>query len=194
MAKELSTIKAKMRQKLKDTGSEFSNDDLDIYIDEVKVDISKVHPYIVKETLTADGTRDYSIASLANFSSILRCIKAEYPVDKNPRRFHNVWRYGNTVRIEIEDAPTTGESIYLYCEEIHTITDSSTTLDLPLQDVLLKGVVALAARAFLNDMRSDIVPSSWQWYANWAAQQYAIYQAALTGIRQPRVHEFYTRY
>ena len=193
MANDLSTIIPKIRQFLKDTGSEFSNDDLKHHIDEILVDISRARPYIVRETVTADGTREYPIGALGNFAKILRVVKAEYKVDKDPPQYHNVWRYGNTVHIEIGGAPATGESIYLWCEEIHEINDTSTTLNLALQDVLIKGVVASAARAWLNRMRSDIVPASSRWYHNWANETFAIYQNALTSITIPKGHEFYSR-
>lgn len=193
MANELSTIIAKIRQGLADTGSEFSKDDLTHDIDDVLLDIAQADPYIVKETLTADGTREYPIGSLTNFAKILRVDKAEYKVDKDPPHYRNVRRYGNTVHIEIGDAPATGESIYLWCEEIHTITDTSTTLDLRQQGVLIKGVVAAAARRWLNQMRSDIVPASSRWYHDWANETFAIYQNALTSITIPKGHEFYSR-
>ena len=193
MANELSTTLAKIRQRLKDTGTEFSTDNLKHHIDAVLEDISLAHPYVVNVTQTDDGIRDYSISGLANFASILEVVKAEYKVDKDPAQYRNVERYGNTVYIDITDAPASGESIYLWCNEIHTITDSATTLDTRLQRVLIDGVVAAAARDWLNQMRSDIVPAANTWYHKWANEAFALYKSSLASITIPKAHEFYSR-
>lgn len=193
--KTLSAIRETVRQLLRDefqedTDYEFADDELEIYINECLVEISQPRPYEVKETVESDGTKEVDISEIED---LLEVEKAEYPTGSDPPDYRDVSIFGNTLRIEIDSTPTSGEDIYLYCHEVHQLTESSSTLSPDLEKVLVEGVVAKAAMAWLNKMRAQIVPSSVRLYQAWANNQFLIYQNSLRGITRPRVWEFYPR-
>jgi DNA-binding ferritin-like protein (Dps family) len=89
-----------------------------------------------------------------------------------------------------DTTPTSGEDVYLYCHEVHRLTESSSTLSPDLEKVLIDGVVAMTAMAFLNKMRDQIVPSSIRLYEAWAAFKEADYKAGLREIAKSNVWQF----
>jgi len=188
-------IRTVVRQRLRDEFKEsqdyeFAPDELDLYINEVGVSISEVRPYESKVTVTSDGTRE---VDLSEISGLLRVERAEYPTGNYPPDYRNVIVFGNTLTLDIDAAPTSGDDIYLYCLKSHELTDSSSTLSADLETVLITGVVAKAAMAWLNQMRSQIVPASVRWYENWSNNQFLIYQKGLVDIVRPRSWVLYPR-
>ena len=194
MAKTFSAIRATVRQLLRDefktAGTDFANDELDIHINEVLVEISQHRPYEVKETVESDGTREIDISEIED---LLEVEKAEYPTGNDPPDYRDVSVFGSTLRLNIATAPTSGDDVYLYCHKVHSLTESASTLSPDLEKVLVEGVVAKAALAWLNKMRSQIVPQTYRWYHDWANNQFMIYQNSLRGITPPKVWEFYPR-
>ena len=194
MAKTFSAIRATVRQLLRDefktAGTDFANDELDIHINEVLVEISQKNPYIVKEIVQSDGIRELDISEIEN---LLEIDYAEYPTGNYPPDKRNISIYGTTASLDIDTAPTSGDDVYLWCHKVHQLTESSSTLNSALEKVLVEGVVAKAALAYLNKMRSQIVPATYNWYHVWAARQDEKYQNSLSGITRPRVWEFYPR-
>ena len=194
MAKTFSAIRHTARQFLRDelkaASTDFAVDELDLHINEVLVEISQKNPYIVKETVTSDGTREIDISEIEN---LLEIDYAEYPTGNYPPDKRNISIYGTTARLDIDTAPTSGNDVYLWCHKVHSLTESASTLNPALEKVLVEGVVAKAALAYLNQMRSQIVPQTYRWYHDWANNQFLIYQNSLNGITRPRVWEFYPR-
>lgn len=193
--KTLSAIRHTARQILKDefvsgTDYDFANDELDLHINEVLVEISQVNPYIVEETLESDGTRKLDISEITD---LLEVKKAEYPTGNDPPVYRNVSVMGNTLRIDIATAPTSGDDVYLICHKVHQLTESASTLSPALEKVLVEGVVAKAAQSWLNRMRKQIVPASAKWYQDWANNHYLIYQNSLRGITPAKGWKFYPR-
>jgi len=198
MAKTLSAIRHTVRQFLKDefvsgTEYDFKDDELDLHIGEVLVEISEKRPRIVRETVVSGGTREEDISSIEDLIGE-RVEKAEYPVGNNPPDYRDVsFVDDDTVLINIETAPTSGQNLYLYCHKVHLLTESSSTLKSDLEKVLVEGAVAKAALAWCNQMRSQIVPASSRWYQNWAEKQFLIYQNSLRAITPSKGWEFYPR-
>lgn len=195
MAKALSAIRAICRQFLRDefqTSGEidFQNDELDLHIQEILVEISQRKPYEVKETIVSTGSKEIDISDIEN---LLEVEKAEYPTGNDPPDYRDVSVFGDTLRINIDATPTLGENIYLYCHKVHQLTEIASTLSADLEKVLVEGVVAKAALAWCNKMRSQIVPQSYRWHQNWANNQFIIYQNSLRGLPRPEVWEFYPR-
>jgi len=192
--KSLSAIRGVCRQMLRDeyTGNtyEFADDELDLHINEVRVEISQERPYEVRETVVSDGTKEVDISAITD---LLEVEKAEYPTGSDPPDFRDVSVFGNTLRINVATAPTSGDDVYLYCHKVHSLTESASTLNPALERVLVEGVVAKAAQAWLNKMRIQIVPASVRWYQNWADKQFLIYQNSLNGLTRPQSWEFYPR-
>jgi len=194
MAKTFSAIRHIARQLLRDefetAGTDFANDELDIHINEVLVEVSQKNPRIVKETVESDGTRELDISAI---EGLLEVEKAEYPTGNDPPDYRDVSVYGDTARLNIATAPTSGDDVYLYCHKVHSLTESSSTLSPDLEKVLVEGVVAKAALAYLNKMRSQITPQTYRLYHNWAKDQFLIYQNSLQGIARSRAWKFYPR-
>jgi hypothetical protein len=193
--KTLSTIREIARQLLRDefvegTDEDFQDDELDIHINEVLVEISQKRPYEVKETVESDGTKELDVSGI---SDLLEVVKAEYPVGNDPPDYRNVSIFGNTIRLDIDTTPTSGDDVYLYCNKVHQLTDSASTLNPELESALVQGTVAKAGLAYLNKMRAQIVPATYQWYQGWANNQYMVYQNSLRGLTRSKVWEFYPR-
>lgn len=184
------TVRQLLRDELKAAGTDFADDELDIHINEVLVEISQRHADEVKEIIVSAGSRELDISSITD---LLEVEKAEYPTGNDPPDYRDVSVFGGTLRLNIATAPTSGDDVYLYCHKVHSLTESASTLSPDLEKVLVEGVVAKAALAWLNKMRSQIVPQTYRWYHDWANNQFIIYQNSLRGITRPRVWEFYPR-
>jgi hypothetical protein len=188
--RNLSTIRGTIRQLLRDEFEEedyeFADDELDIHISEVLVEISQRNPYEYKETVESDGTREIDLSDLDLIGD--KVVLVEYPTGNYPPSELKFTIFGDTLTLESE--PTSGEDVYLYCHEVHQLTEAASTLSPDLEGILIKGVVAKAAMAFLNSMRAQIVPSTYRWYHEWATQQFAIYQNGLNSITRPKVWDF----
>jgi len=197
MAKNLSGIRGIVRQILKDefvsgTDYEFANDELDIHIDQALIEVSGVCPYEVRETVESDGTIEIDLSDIEDLIGD-KVEKVEYPTGENPPDYiHNFSIFGNTLTLNTGSAPTSGEDIYLYCHKVHTLTESASTLDSTLEDVLIKGAVAYTARSWLGgEMRKQILPNTVKWYHDWASEHYAIYQKGLDSITPAKGWEYY---
>jgi len=151
MANNLDGIRTLVRQLLRDEFDpdrtmEWQSDELDQYIYECLLDISEARPYEVKEkiSLTVNSV-EYDVSTIEDLMAV---VAAEYPADTTPNRdIRNVTRWGNTVRINTTRRPSGTETAYLYCEKIHSLTESASTLTPELERLLVIGVAAKAARA-----------------------------------------------
>jgi len=160
--KTLSAIRSTVRQMLRDefnslTEYDFPDDELDIHISEAIVEVSQKRPYEVRETVVSDGTKEIDISTIED---LLEIEKAEYPVGNDPPSYRDVSIFGNIARINIDSTPTAGQNIYLYCYKVHQLTETSTTLNAELEKVLIEGVVAKAALAWVNQIRVQIVTAN----------------------------------
>jgi len=190
--KTLSAIRETVRQFLKDEvqtdeDMAFEDDELDLHISKVLTEISQRSPYEHKETVESDGTREIDLSDIENLIGD-KVVMVEYPTGNYPPSELKFSIFGDTLTMESE--PTSGEDVYLYCHKVHELTDSSSTLTADLEEVLVDGVVAKAAQAWLNQMRAQIVPSTNRWYHTWATQQFAIYQNSLNSITRPKVWKY----
>jgi hypothetical protein len=195
-AKTLSDIRGIVRQSLRDefkTAEDyaFEEDELDIYIAECLTQISMKQPYEMKETVVSDGTKEVDISSIAD---LLDIEKAEYPTGGDPPNYRDVSVFGNTATLGIDQAPASGQNVYLYCQKVHQLTESSSTLNPRLENVLVEGAVAKAATAYINVIRDNIdVVGQIPRYQAWANNALAIYMNSLNTLTKPRVWEFYPR-
>jgi hypothetical protein len=193
MAKTISAIREIVRQMLRDEfqaeeDMAFEDDEIDLHIANVLTDISMRSPYEVKETVVSDGTANISLTAITNLIGD-RVVKVEYPTGDTPRSFIEDFEiFGTTLTLDTE--PTSGENIYLYCHKVHTLTESTSSLTPDLEKVLIDGTVAKTALAWLNEMRSQIVPSSARWYHTWVSQQLAIYQVGLNAITKSKAWKY----
>ena len=193
----LPAILAAARQALRDefvagTDAEFPEDELAVYAGKVLIKISERSPRGVVETVESDGTKEIDLSDSDNVAGDLigdRVLKVEYPIDNDPPTFEDFTIFGDTLRIT-DTTPTSGEDVNLYCEEVHVITGSSSSLTPSMEEVLIDGVVSLAATAFLNKYRDQIVPSSIQMYQAWADRRTLAYQSGLDDISDRKTWQF----
>lgn len=151
-------IRAVARQKLRDEFQEsrdydFEDDELDLLINECLVEISQVRPYEVKETVVSDGSREIDVKAIEGLLSVE---KAEYPVGNYPPDCPKTRRFGDTVMLEVDSPPTSGDNVYLYCHKVHRVTDQDSSLSEDLEKVLSDGVVVKAALAWVNEIRLQV--------------------------------------
>jgi len=176
-----------------ETGVDFKPDNLDVYIGHILRDLSKARPYEVKETvtLTAAGKNEVSIASIED---LLDIEYAEYPVDKDPRVRRNVSVFGSIATIDTTQRPAGDESAYLFCNKLHTLTESQSTLTPDMEDVLVTGVVAEAAIALARSQINKVsvggtkTPTEIQ---SWGLNKRLEYRSQKRAIAKQRRTQFY---
>jgi len=193
MAKDRDAIKTIVRQLLHDdipsSGEtpDFKPDILDIHIDQVLIELP---PYEDRETVESDGTIEIDLSDIEGLIGD-KVEKVEYPTGSSPPDYiHNFSIFGNTLTLNTGSAPTLGDDVYLYCHKVHQLTKALSTLSPDLERVLIEGIVAYAALAWLNQMRAQIVPASTKWYENWANNRWVIYQKSLADITPTKAWKF----
>jgi len=126
MAKTLSAIRGTVRQFLRDeyTGNdyEFADDELDLHINEVRVEISQRRPYKVKETVYASNKSGTATATTANH--LIDTTKSQFVAGDVGKTVYNstdkttakVTAYNSESDLTLDtDIMASGESYYLYC-------------------------------------------------------------------------------
>lgn len=114
MANNKSGIRALVRQLLRDefvsgVDYEWKDDELDIHIDNVLRQISRVSPYMVKEVLTTiENSKELDISSIED---LIRIEKLEYPTGNSPRSYRNFKEIdADTIEIDTTLVPDAGGS------------------------------------------------------------------------------------
>ena len=195
MATNRKVILAMVRQFLRDEFKseellDFKDEELNRHIDHCLVEVSQESPYEYRETVAGNGTKELDISSIEGLIGD-KVEKAEYPTGSDPPDYCNVSIFGNILRLDIDSAPPSGKNIYLYCEKVHQLTDSASTLSPELEKVLIDGVVAKAAQSWCAEqMRKEIIPASIKLHQNWADKQFIIYQNSLNSLTRLRAWEY----
>jgi len=159
MANPLSAIRAKIRQFLRDEfvegqDFEFEDDEIDLHIQDCLVEISELRPYEAKETLKT--TADSKEIDISAIEGLLDVPKVEYPVGEEPPEYRNCSIFGDTLRIDIDSAPSAIEDVYLYCHKVHEVTETSSSLRPDLERVLVMGAMAKVALGWVNTIRTQL--------------------------------------
>ena len=128
--------------------------------EDVLREVSLACPRIVIETLTTTvDVRTLDISSIDDLLDGARSIqKVEYETGSYPRNYHNVTVIDDsTIEMDIDTAPdATGNSVYVWCEKMHTLTNATSTLSPKLEGVLLKGVEAYGILQRCHLMRENL--------------------------------------
>ena len=198
--KNLLAIREIIRQFLSDefspgTDLAWENDELDLHINDCLAEISDKCPYEVKETLTTTASsKELDISSIDDLLSIE---KVEYKVGQDPPEFRNFDLWGDTLTIDIETAPAaTGDDVYIYCNKLHQLTESSSTLKPQLERILILGVCGNAAIAKAKSLIEKVniggsrTPADMQ---GWGMSKLALYRADLRRLAKPKTNERYPR-
>jgi len=86
------------------------------------------------------------------------------------------------------------EAVYVYCEKLHTLTETSSTLSPQLENLLILGVTARAAivkaRSLVNKINigGGRTPTDMQ---AWGISQLALYRASLKRLAKPKTKRQY---
>lgn len=203
MSKNLSAVRDTVRQFLKDEFQSgialvWEDDELDLHIGDSLIEISEVSPRVVKETLkTTSGSRELDISSIEDLLDIPQTKGLEYPTGSYPRNYRNYnWIDSDTIEIDTTLTPGDSEDVYLYCEKLHQLTESSSTLSPQIERLLVLGVTAKAA---ISKARSHIgkvnvggtrTPVDMQ---AWGINQLALYRAGLKGITTAKTYTEYPK-
>jgi hypothetical protein len=124
----------------------FAAAEFDKFVPMALEEVSTFRPHQVKETLlTTADSRELTLAA-ENKRKLLYIYKAEYEVDKNPRVFHNVTRFGDVVTLEMDIGPVDDESVYLYMGKVHLLQKEIGTTDTALA---VKTTAAIGATSLI---------------------------------------------
>ena len=131
MARTYAQICDLAEQILQDTGnSVFSTTELDVFIPDALLEISRYKPRETKETLLTSGTNRELTLDSANKHRLLWIDRLEYPTGYEPKEYHGFTRWGDVLDMEIDVLPEADESVYLYLYKGHILQKEVGTEDL----------------------------------------------------------------
>lgn len=198
--KNLSAIRAIIRQFIKDefvsgTDLTWEDDELDLHISDCLGEISEHSPYKFKETLTTTASsRELDISSIDDLLSI---DKLEYKTGSYPRNYRNFNEIDeSTIEIDTTLLPAASENVYVYCNKLHSLTESSSTLKPQHERVLILGVagkVAIAkSRSLINAVNVGGAGTPKDLHT-WGITKLAEYRAELKRLVQPKTYQEYPK-
>jgi len=126
----------------------FEEPDVEDCVPIIKGHIDMAAPYIAKDTTNVVTVADTRSLDLSGIDDINRVIKAEYPIDQSPRKYHNLIpdyaEYYTLMRTAIPD--TSAEAVYVWYTTPHTLgnTASSNTMSPKQERVVVLGLIAFA--------------------------------------------------
>ena len=170
----------------------WSGDEIEDAVKDALRELSLYVPNIVKETLTTTATsKDLDISSIAD---LIYVSEVEYEVGKDPRRWRNFTIRGNTLTIEIDFAPSAGQSVELHCAKPHILTDASSTLSPELERIIV--LLASARLAVSKGAKSINAVTTgggavWQNYQTWGERKMAIVLSELKRLVKPKIGRLY---
>jgi len=142
----LLALRSKLRFDLKDTATPYrwENDELDRAISKAVSELSHILPLEQEmEFDTTSGSREVDISSLTD---LVRVIRVEYPVDKDPRSYVYFEVYENTLFIGGSKVPS-GDKVRVRWGKMHSLSVTQSTIPSLLDDVVLMGAQAFAVLA-----------------------------------------------
>lgn len=146
MPTTISTIRARVRQDLHDEDSSnyrWTDAVLDRHIGRAVGEYSLHAPLEQRSTLTTTaGSRDVSIASLANLVAVEA---VEWPAGEFPPRRVGFSAWQTTLTLDVVNAPSAVENVYVYWTRVHTLDGSSSTIPVAHEDLVALGAAAYAA-------------------------------------------------
>ena len=166
MAKNLSAIRAIIRQMLRDefaagTDLDWEDDELDIHINECLAEISEHRPYKVKEVLTTIAKS--KVLDISSIEDLIRIKKLEYPTGSDPRDFRNLIELdAETIEIDTTRTPDAGGSGTLFSTELkagYHIKKSTGTRWYRIYSIESETALTLAEPC-LDTSGADVVDSS----------------------------------
>jgi hypothetical protein len=154
MGKKLAAIRQDVIQILQsEIGSDnqdfWKEDEVNQYVKEAVRMASPYYPRDFKATAVSDGTRNIDLTSITttgfDLELLLQVLYAEYKTGQYPQQFRNVTRFADIISLLLDYPPTSGESIYLYCQMVHKLTEDESTLPLMLEDKVINASAGISA-------------------------------------------------
>jgi hypothetical protein len=180
---DLATMRARIRQDLKDDDSaRWSDDEIDRHIGHAVLDISQAVPLEAKDDTLEIPTPASREIDISGVTGLIYVEAVEYPVGEYPKRYraHRVW--ANTLELLIEETPTAEDPVYLYYGSVHTLDAESSTLPGHLEDLCAVGAAAYAALEWasyaINQLNIGGEPTPRE-YLDWAQKRLDFYHKEL---------------
>ena len=142
----LSTLRGALRVDLRDEEAanyRWSDGELDRHIGRAVRELSVVLPREQKTTLlTTAASREISISTLED---LLRIAAVEWPVGLWPPAYvpFSVWQ--TTLTLLVDSAPAGVENVSVFWERVHQVDETTSTLPVQHEDVVLIGAAGYAA-------------------------------------------------
>ena len=132
----------------------FGSNTITQHLNNAVIEASRYVPAESKETVTM--TAGNTEVTTSGIVGLRRIVKAEYPVDQTPRNFRNVTEFSGAATIETDIKPQAGDKVYLFCEEVHTLTSGASTLTPELEPIVVNLAAGNAALDNIGDGRTQI--------------------------------------
>jgi len=116
---------------------------LDRHIARAVTEYSVASPHEEKTTLTTTaGSRDLSVASL---TALIAIEAVEWPVGEFPPRRVGWSQWQNTITMDVVNAPSGVENVYVYWLGPHTLNGSTSTIPAHHDEIITAGAAGYAA-------------------------------------------------
>ena len=143
---------------------------------------------------TTAGSRDLSVASLANLIDIEA---VEWPVGQFPPARVAWSQWQTTITLDSVNAPAGVENVYVYWLKMHTLDGSSSTLPVAHEELIIEGAAGYAAldwTSFATNRLNTAGDDVWGRYKAFADERLRRFRADLVrlgranAVRQRRMY------
>lgn len=181
MGTPYATFETRIRQDLSDSANPplLSSADLDRHVDHAVRDLALVAPLdlLLTATLTI-GSRSVDLTAALSGLSLLRLDAVEWPTGQYPQEFVQFNLFGDVdpvLTLLVEQAPSTADTINLYCKVAPAVTGDPTTTTLPARydDIIALGAAGYAAQELATRLMNTINiggPVVWEHYLTLSTQ------------------------
>lgn len=146
------------------------------------------------EIYCADGTNSKDL-NISSITDLLNVDWVEYKTRQTPadKRNHNI--FGDILTIDTTLTPTNGEEVFIYCNKLHSLTESASTLKPQLERVLVLGVCGNAAiskaQSHINQINKGGAGTVSE-LQNWGLAKLALYRIELGRLAKPKTYRTYS--
>ena len=194
----IATVRALVRKDLHDEDASnyrWTDAVLDRHTGRAVNEYSIAAPLEQKSTLTTTaGSRDLSVASLANLIDIEA---VEWPVGQFPPARVAWSQWQTTITLDSVNAPAGVENVYVYWLKMHTLDGSSSTLPVGHEELIIEGAAGYAAldwTSFATNRLNTAGDDVWGRYKAFADERLRRFRADLSrlgranAVRQRRMY------
>ena len=180
---DLPTMRTRVRRDLHDEDPEnyrWTDNELDRHLQRALDEVGSAAPREMKATLTtAADSRDLSLASLTGLVSV---DAVEYPTGKYPPAYVRFSVWAGTLTLLVDSAPAGSDDVDVYYGVVHTLDGTTSTLPVPLEDLVATGAGAYAAlewSSFASNRINVGGEEAWKQYLTWGQDRMAAFMRRL---------------